>query len=260
MDEVEKIKKVINEEEVNPDKEAQYFFNSIKARVTEFDLVSLEESLKEIPNQIHRAERSGQIFLANKLKKHIYLMMKEKVLLQYGINKFLSLYEITKFIDKVEDFVVKFCELEAFPRIIPEEVLSKLEAVKELGIFENFYIAFTDYTDEEIISERAKKQRDVNKDPIIFGVIKGYPDRYYFIVDWVDDYCDLTFDKLISELKKIDPKYKQKEILGDTEKYINELLPQIKEQIEEEEKKEKERENMLPFKLSKKPWWKRIFN
>lgn len=240
------------EKEKEPDKEVQFFFNSIKSKINTFDLKGLEESLKEIPGQIERAERAGQIFLARKLKKHIYLMMQEKLLLEVGINRYVSLYEITKFISQIEDFVVKFSELEAFPRIIPENVLEKLEEVKKLDIFDEYWICFTDYTDEEIINEKAKQQRTINKDPIIFGTMKGYKDRYYFIVDWEDQYCDITFDKMVNTLKEIDPEYKPKEIVRDTESYINTLLPQIKEEIEQEAEQERQNRLQHPF-VSIKP-------
>jgi hypothetical protein len=34
------------------------------------------------------------------------------------------------------------------------------------------------------------------RDPILFGYIKE-TDRLYFIADWEDEYCDLTFDEII---------------------------------------------------------------
>ena len=35
--------------------------------------------------------------------------------------------------------------------------------------------------------------------PILFGLIRG-SDKLYFIGDWIDDICDLTFDELIEVL------------------------------------------------------------
>lgn len=39
------------------------------------------------------------------------------------------------------------------------------------------------------------------KDPILFGKIKE-TDKLYFIADWQDEHCDLTFDKLIDFMGK----------------------------------------------------------
>lgn len=178
--------------------------------------------------------------------------MKEKVLLKYNINKYVSLYDINRFIDGIEDYVVKFCEIMAFPRIIPNNVVDRIQQMKDLGLFSEFYIVFTDYTDEEIISEKAKKQRQVNRDPIVFGVIDGYQDRYYFIADWVDEYCDITFDKMVSKLQSMDKNYKPNEIVEDTEKYIARVLPYVEESIEEQKKREEEAERRMSH-LNKQP-------
>ncbi len=37
--------------------------------------------------------------------------------------------------------------------------------------------------------------------PILFGVIKGRR-RLYFVGDWVDEFCDLTFDQIADALGK----------------------------------------------------------
>ena len=75
---------------------------------------------------------------------------------------------------------------------------------------------FTDYTGEKR-SKVAKERRD--KDPILFANIftdgKVSP-RMYFIGDWVDDYCDLTLDKMITEISKKEKKNKD-EILFNIE-------------------------------------------
>ena len=64
---------------------------------------------------------------------------------------------------------------------------------------DNLYEVFTDYTKKEQ-RKIAKERRE--KDPIIFGALKKdgkVLDRLYYICDWVDEYCDLTLDKLVNE-------------------------------------------------------------
>jgi len=41
-----------------------------------------------------------------------------------------------------------------------------------------------------------KEEIQKMKDPILFGMIKE-SNRLYFIDDWEDEYCDLTFDEII---------------------------------------------------------------
>ena len=69
------------------------------------------------------------------------------------------------------------------------------------GIFDELYVVFTDYTGKE---ERKVEKERRDKDPILFGVFKNnavVADRFYFLGDWVDEYCDLTLDKLIDQYK-----------------------------------------------------------
>lgn len=243
---------IIRMEDLSISEQVQSYFEDLKEKCVDINLDNLEKSLQEIPAQIQKAEKIGQKFLAEKLKRHIYLIMKEKTLLNYGINKYVSLYDINRFIDGIEDYVVKFCEIMAFPRIIPNEVVEKIEKMKSLGLFSEFYIVFTDYTDEEIISDKAKKQREINRDPIVFGTIDGYQDRYYFIADWVDEYCDITFDKMVNTLQSMDKSYKPKEIIEGIEEYIAKVLPYVEESIEEQKKREEEAERRMTY-LNKQP-------
>lgn len=243
---------IIRMEDLSISEQVQSYFDDLKEKCVDINLDNLEKSLQEIPAQIQKAEKIGQKFLAEKLKRHIYLIMKEKTLLNYGINKYVSLYDINRFIDGIEDYVVKFCEIMAFPRIIPNEVVEKIEKMKSLGLFSEFYIVFTDYTDEEIISDKAKKQREINRDPIVFGTINGYQDRYYFIADWVDEYCDITFDKMVNTLQSMDKSYKPKEIIEGIEEYIAKVLPYVEESIEEQKKREEEAERRMTY-LNKQP-------
>lgn len=243
---------IIRMEDLSTNAQIQSYFDDLKEKCVDINLDNLEKSLQEIPAQIQKAEKIGQKFLAEKLKRHIYLIMKEKTLLNYGINKYVSLYDINRFIDGIEDYVVKFCEIMAFPRIIPNEVVEKIEKMKSLGLFSEFYIVFTDYTDEEIISDKAKKQREINRDPIVFGTIDGYQDRYYFIADWVDEYCDITFDKMVNTLQSMDKSYKPKEIIEGIEEYIAKVLPYVEESIEEQKKREEEAERRMTY-LNKQP-------
>ncbi|MDU7184950.1 MAG: hypothetical protein E6294_02830, partial [Klebsiella sp.] len=71
--------------------------------------------------------------------------------------------------------------------------------------FDEFFIVFTDYTGEK---EREVKKERIEKDPILFGAFlneetKVVADRFYFLGDWIDEYCDLTLDKMICSMKEL---------------------------------------------------------
>ena len=54
---------------------------------------------------------------------------------------------------------------------------------------------------------KTNKENIKEKDPILFGVQSYMPDKLYYIIDWIDEHCDLTLDKFIDDIKKSDPDY-----------------------------------------------------
>lgn len=214
----------------------QEYFDSIKAKVDEITLEGLKTSYKEIPNYIEMAKKNGQEALAKKMTKYLRVMVREKILLEKGISKVVHLADIVRYIDNIPNHYVKFCELKFFPRVIPLEVSNKIQDCRNNGLFDEYYILFTDYTEEELLSEEEKQQRKKNKDPIVFGAFKGYDERYYYIADWEDEYCDITLDKFVGKLKEIDKEYKPEEIVENNDIYINNALYAL----EQEEKAKEE--------------------
>jgi hypothetical protein len=91
---------------------------------------------------------------------------------------------------------IEFIELERYERVIPEDITKKIELCKP--VFDNMYVLFTDY------SQVHKKKFEKECDPILFGTFEENEfihDRFYYIGDWIDEYCDLTMEKFIAEYK-----------------------------------------------------------
>src|SRR5208283_2775599 len=93
---------------------------------------------------------------------------------------------IDKFRYKVKDQVIKFEELEKFPRMIPSKVQKVIAEVKERKLFDKHHVLFIDYTKEQ--PKKTNKEKIRERDPILFGSYAYQPDRFYFITDWIDEY------------------------------------------------------------------------
>lgn len=204
--------------------QVQEYFNNIKGNFVTLKPAYLKKSMGLLPNYIELAKKTGQKSLAKRLEENLVIMVKERVLLDNQITKVITGDQICKYIDSIKNHYVKFCELEHFPRIIPAKVLQRLEYCKDKELFDEYYILFTDYTDEELLSEQQKEKRKINKDPILFGAFKENQNRFYFIADWVDEYCDITLDKFLLQLKNISGDYKPRILVKNIEKYINDFL------------------------------------
>lgn len=235
--------------------QVQEYFNNIKKSFVTLKPEYLKKSLGLLPNYIELAKKTGQLSLAKKLEENLIVMVKERVLLDNQIIKVITGDQICKYIDSIKNHYVKFCELEHFPRIMPKKVLDKLNNCKSKELFDEYYVLFTDYTDEELLSEQQKEKRKINKDPILFGAFKENQNRFYFIADWIDEYCDITLDTFLLQLKNVSADYEPRVLVNDTEKYINDFLKEYTLCQKKHSKKDQESERSI---LNKKSIFKRL--
>lgn len=202
----------------------QVYFDYVKDKFIILKPDYLKKVLGTLPDHIEQCKLNGQDTLALQLEANLITLIKEKILLDNGIDTVILTDDICRYIDAVKNHYVKFCELKHFPRLLPQSVIEKLQNCKERELFDEYYVLFTDYTDEELIDKRDREQRVINKDPILFGAFKENDKKFYFIADWEDEYCDVTLDRLISKLHTIDENYKPRVIVEDSAKYINDFL------------------------------------
>lgn len=162
---------------------------------------------------IKLAEKYDKLGQKESLKKLCFLadtLKKEEKLIEMGITTYIYKSTIEDYIEYVADKTVKIVELSRYMREIPDELVDTVVRTKPL--FDEFYVLFTDYTGKE---ERKVEKERRDKDPILFGVFKNQSnvaDRFYFLGDWVDEYCDLTLDKMIEEYTKYHKENGDKEI------------------------------------------------
>ena len=196
---------------------SEYFENlkKMKNEITEEEILQVLDNclkLMETPKKL------GQKKMVKKIYEQSQILIRELQVVQAGFQSYILRDDIIYYIDKIAKKTVKIIELENYEREIPEDVAEKVMDAQERGLFDEFFIVFTDYTGE---AERTVSKENRDKDPILFGVIH-HPDkdrvptnRLYYIADWVDEYCDLTLEELCNQYKAHD---KKKSIL-----YVNSI-------------------------------------
>ena len=166
------------------------------------NIITTEALKKSYEAFVQLAEKYNKLGQVESLKKLIFLadtLVKEEKLIELGITTYVYKDTIEDYISNVADKTVKIVELSRYMREIPDELVETVEKTKTL--FNELYVVFTDYTGKE---ERKVEKERRDKDPILFGVFKNgtsVADRFYFLGDWVDEYCDLTLDKMIEEYR-----------------------------------------------------------
>lgn len=180
----------------------QQYFEQVKERkhnITDEELVKVYDNCLELLNKY---KITGQKKGMRKLMFHLECIEKEREIVKMGINTFIYRDDIEEYIDTVAKDTVKIIELENYEREIPDGIVEVIAATKDK--FDQLYVVFTDYTGK-VERQIEKERRD--KDPILFGTFQNQSnrtviDRFYYLGDWEDEYCDLTLDKMVNETEK----------------------------------------------------------
>ncbi|WP_020476192.1 hypothetical protein [Zavarzinella formosa] len=212
----------INPEAVEPHE----YFAVLKESVKGVDADMLQEQLAIIAEHLVRAKKVGQQSLLNQLAFTHDVIVREMKLLGAGISQFVYQDDVKHLLDKTKH--IKIIELDRYPRVIPLDQMADIEKAKDIGLFDEFCVVFSDYTGEEYKTEEEKQTVARNRDPVVFGYFRHKNtgikhDRFYFITDWEDEYCDLTFGKMIDRMAEVGISKPSHNIAPDAA-YVQELV------------------------------------
>lgn len=200
----DRLKNVLHPEEhqtpeINEEFDVIAFFNKVKLE-TEDKQKAYVNRLKDLVTCIGYCDTTGQVALKESLFEQLTINKYESVLWANNMYKAISEEKIIEFI-KGSDKGIALDYISNFARVIPPSVIKKKIEADKLGVFDNYVILHYDPESKSYMQTEEEKRREVEKkkDPILFGVIMG-SNKLYFIDDWTDKYCDLTFDIITEKL------------------------------------------------------------
>lgn len=176
----------------------QLYFTYVKKKFNILERMKLDSRIKKIELAFDEAVENGQSFLANKILEDLSREIRESIILAKGITTYIERDDLLKYKHKIKEGHISDTLIGGYTRVIPKPIADRVKTLR--GIFDDFVIFH--YFEKKIEEKLAKKQKmsesEKNKmrDPIIFGIIKE-TNRLYFIEDWIDDHCDLTFDEIV---------------------------------------------------------------
>lgn len=176
----------------------QLYFTYIKRKFGILERMKLDRRIKLIEAAFDEAVESGQNMLAEKILTDLSREIRESIIAAKGISEYIEREDLFRYKHKIKSGHISDTLLKDYTCVIPKEISDKIKKLK--GAFDDFVIWH--YYEEELEEKRAGKQKMSEgekgkmRDPIVFGIIKE-TDRLYFIADWEDDYCDLTFDEIV---------------------------------------------------------------
>ena len=193
------------------------YFEKIKGLKQEAKEEDIQIALDFALSKMEKFKVLKQADAARILNQYVDMFKKEIEIIHAGFTTYVLKKDIEYYMNKLSDKAVFCCELADYPREIPDDIFDKIK--DHLDLFDHIYIIFTDYT-QKVSKHIDKKTRE--KDPIMFGAVDRMGStykpvvgpRYYFIGDWVDEFCDLTLEQMIEKFKA-DENYKNISITHD---------------------------------------------
>lgn len=170
------------------------FFSSIKNSKEE--LVLLTERFKSYESAIEHLKNTGQEALYETMCADLEVHRAETQLYATGHRKLVTEQNVIEFAKKAPR-ALQLDWVKNYTRSIPKKVVDVKVKLDELDIFDNYLVLH--YNPDGKGNELTEKEKKDKEDPILFGVILG-SHKLYFIGDWIDEYCDLTFDKMVETL------------------------------------------------------------
>ena len=181
----------------------ELYFKFIKSKFTTLQGMRLKNRLNRLEKAFYKAVENGQDALARKFLNQVAREARESAIYAKGIKYFIEREDLWRHKRNIKDGHISDTRLEDFTRIIPNDVTNKINKVKD--VFDGFVIYHYYY--EEIEKKLEKKQemsaeeKSKMRDPVVFGYIKEC-DRLYFVAEWQDEYCDLSFEDIIDVMGK----------------------------------------------------------
>lgn len=182
----------------------QLYFKYIKKKFGTLEGMKLNSRLKRLEKAFNKAVENGQDALGEKFMKEIVRETRESMIYAKGFKHFIEFSDLHKFKNKIRKGHISDTKLEHYTRVIPDDVLAKKK--KSEGLFDGYVIYHYRSPEASDVKHMSDSERAAMRDPVLFGVIKE-SNRLYFVADWEDEYCDLTFEEIIDVVGGDDDDY-----------------------------------------------------
>ena len=175
------------------------YFKYIKSKFKTLEKINLNRKLDLIKKATEKVGNLGQSILSDKFRNLLTLYTVEAPILAKGLRYYLDREDLYKHKSSLKEGHISDTKLQDYTRVIPPDCMKKIEKVKE--IFDDIIIFHYWNDKQKDVKKMDREEKTKMKDPVAFGTVKG-SNRYYFICDWEDKYCDLTFSEMVNILGK----------------------------------------------------------
>lgn len=172
------------------------YFKYIKKKFKPLENRRITLRLKELERAFDAAVENGQNALGEKFLAELAVTVRESMMLAKGISRYVEYGDLARHKRKIRGGHISDTKFEDYTRVVPRRVLKRKKEVE--CCFDGFVVYH--YWNEKAQKDAkgmSDEERSKMRDPVLFGVIREN-DRLYFVADWEDEFCDLTFDEMVS--------------------------------------------------------------
>lgn len=170
------------------------FFEQVLAKGQQLEVFHEREAAVE--QAILDARATGQRTFVEQLEEQREVLRSENALFAFGVREFLTEKQLFQF-SRAINRGLSIDWLRHFTRPIPPEVRATKAACDAACLFDDYVVLYIDLHGD--MQRTIQDKAEMPKDPILFGVILNSR-KLYFVADWIDEYCDLTLDKIVQQL------------------------------------------------------------
>lgn len=175
----------------------KFYFKYVKKKLKPLQRLKMDSRMKRVEKSWETMMKNGQDALAQKTLNWLEVQTKESAIYAKGVKFFIDKEDLDKFKNKIKEGRISDTRFESYTRHIPDDVLKRKKEVE--SAFDEFWIYHYFSPKQADVKDMSPLEEEKMRDPILFGKLRN-SNRFYFIADWEDEFCTLTFDELLDEL------------------------------------------------------------
>lgn len=179
---------------------AQLYFSYVKSKFSLLERIRMDRRVKVLEKAFEAASNNGQDMLAEKMLRELVAYSRCSVMAAKGIKWVIAKEDLNKHKRHIKGGHISDTPLAKYTRIIPKKAVKRMEELN--GVFDDYVIYHYWNEKADDVKSMSPDEKRAMRDPVLFGLIKEAPEKLFFVADWEDEYCDLTFDEMLEAMGK----------------------------------------------------------
>jgi hypothetical protein len=181
-----------NERGIHP----RLYFKYLKSKLSVLEQRTFKLRMEKLEKMVDEFTATGQEAMSDACVRQFLVLSREAAAYACGFKKFLTEEHVKKYKYQIRGCELQITPLKNFSRVLPKKVTDVVKKCFEKKLFDD-YVIF--HLDNKGHKETEKERIERKRDPILFGKLE-HSEKYYMLIDWEDELCDLRFSDIVEKL------------------------------------------------------------